>query len=171
MKQEDGTEVYLKPRGDGSDNLRFPELMVPDHDPMRRRCCIPVIESDCQVVVRFSNDFDLFTANSARIGYQYNEPRFGGSNASLGIALRRSMVVGQQKSIPHLFQTKNEKKPIRLVPYTSEQPWKKIQSFIDMSIDPVILRSKQPENSAHIKSQPSFGTLMVHIGRGNFEWM
>ena len=94
MKHEDGIEVYLKPRRHGGDDLRFPETELSDEDPLRARCCVPVIEQQCDIVIRFSKDFDLFAANAMSIASDYHSPS-NGHNYRLWAA-RRSLVVGQQ---------------------------------------------------------------------------
>jgi hypothetical protein len=106
MKHEDGIEVYLKPRRKGISALRCPEYIIPDDDPMRRRCCIPMIEEDCTPVIRFSKRFDMFTANSWRYGCGYNSPVHGWSPQHSGA--RKSLVAGQSYVKWDLWNSKTQ---------------------------------------------------------------
>ena len=65
MIHPDGIEVYLKPRGEGSDDLRFPEIESPDGTithPSRKYCAVPVLDKEFNIVIRFSDEFKQYSA-------------------------------------------------------------------------------------------------------------
>ena len=82
MVAVDGIEVYLKPATDGGDNSRFLEMEVPPQDDYNEayKCCfVPFSEEPFQIVVRFAEDYDMFTASAIHIGigvarWQYRKP-------------------------------------------------------------------------------------------------
>lgn len=71
MVKAGGIEVYLKPVGDGSDDLRFSELESPPEDDYNghyRRCFVPYSDEPFQIVVRFDKDFNMFKASEVMVG-------------------------------------------------------------------------------------------------------
>ena len=94
MKHEDGIEVYLKPIRERGDDVQFPEFGLPDEDPLRSRCCVPVIEQEFEIVVRFSKRFDLFAANSIGVSFAYDSLSNG--RRPLGWPIKKSLVAGLQ---------------------------------------------------------------------------
>lgn len=74
MIHEDGIEVYLKPVGPDSDNVRFAEFPLdhvqingePDSD-RNRRCVILARAEAFQVVVRIRESFKMYSANALAI--------------------------------------------------------------------------------------------------------
>lgn len=114
MKHKDGIEVYLKPRREGGDELRFPEHPEFDKDPLRNRCCVPVIEGPCKIVIKFANDFNMFSANCVTLGCAYRSPSSGW--LSRRWELRESLVAGQQHEILDL-KKENEPLPLRVEAY------------------------------------------------------
>lgn len=51
---------------------RFPELNIHDSNPLRKRCYIPANWTCYEVIIRFSETFDMFSANSIRFGISSN---------------------------------------------------------------------------------------------------
>lgn len=72
MIHEDGIEVYLKPLGKSKVNLRFPELKLDDGNALRKRCCIPAIEEEFQVVIKFAKTFDTRSTECVNVALAGN---------------------------------------------------------------------------------------------------
>lgn len=72
MVKIDDIEVYLKPTGHGSNNLRFPELEWPveaEYNGHYKSCFVPFSAEPFQIVVRFGEDFRMFKASSVLVGF------------------------------------------------------------------------------------------------------
>jgi len=98
MYHKDGIEVYLKPRRDNADTLRFPELTLDNatgKDCERTRsCAIPVIiEAEAKVILRFSSTFRMFSADTLSVTLVHGSVE--GSRRHFVLSRRR--IPGQQQ--------------------------------------------------------------------------
>lgn len=82
------------------EGLRFPELSVGDEDTLRKRCYVPAIRNRFEVVVRFSEEFDLFSADSVRVVLSNNAQE---EHVSASYIEQRSRVGDQQLRIQEAF--------------------------------------------------------------------
>ena len=102
MISSDGIEVYLKPRGQDADGLRFPELPIIQDESDTDIChlsrfYVPAVDEDFQVVIRFPKNYDMFSAGCLSTGISYKDgttvqSRFKNRNWSV----RGSRIPGQQ---------------------------------------------------------------------------
>ena len=121
MKHDDGIEVYLQPDREGGDVLRFPELIIPDHDPNRKRCCVPVLEKSARIIFKFSKDFNAYRGNCVRLSVTYNG--VGSKSHSWETMLKKSRVAGQQCwGAYRVFGRPAKWVPLPLVANKSETP-------------------------------------------------
>lgn len=112
MIAEDGIVVYLKPTGEGSDDSRFPEFR-PYEDINRysecHTCFVPYSDAPFQIVVRFVNEFDTFSASDVHIGLAVST----GNDETVWNykAIDRSEIRGRQYCY---HRTKDTKTPFRM---------------------------------------------------------
>ena len=95
MIHGDGVEVYLKPSRMGAETLRFPELELKSNDGFRKQCYVPVIEEYFQLVVKFSDTFNMFSAECLHIGVDFGQGQYINQKL-MPLSVRRSPVTGQQ---------------------------------------------------------------------------
>lgn len=77
MKHPDGLEVFLQTRVPGSQRERYTEVLLPGHDPKRRRCCVPASGQLTTIQFRFDQDFDMCSGNAVELGVCYNRTPYG----------------------------------------------------------------------------------------------
>ena len=80
---------------------RYPELCVGDDDRLRKRCYVPALSEHFEIILRFSEEFDLLSADSVQIGLSNIAT---GKHLRLGDIIRRSMVENQQFRYQEGFQ-------------------------------------------------------------------
>lgn len=71
MVKSDDIEVYLKPAGKRGETLRFPEIELPpddDDDGKYKRCFVPFSNGPVKVVIKFSDDYNMFSADVVHVG-------------------------------------------------------------------------------------------------------
>lgn len=159
MKHPHGIEVYLKPRRESGDELRFPELTVPDDDPMRKRCCVPIIEGKFVIVIKFSKDFNLSTANSMFNGGAYRYLAHNQLDGQLGT--RGSQVAGHQTVVAGFhgenfwLKEPTEEPDGHSIPMTRQGH-----------------RSKGPFGNGESNGRYNVAsdTMLVYLRRGNYDW-
>ena len=93
MIHEDGIEVYLKPGSEAKDDLRFPELELEESDGLRKRCCVPAIEEQFRVVIKYSHTFNMSSGDCLYEGIAADMRRGGVKKGST--LLPKCSVLGQ----------------------------------------------------------------------------
>ena len=71
MYHEDGIEVSLYHPGEGDESFLYPEIacqLKNDFDNHSMRCFIPYLDAPCQVRVRFTDDFKMWSSSAVHIG-------------------------------------------------------------------------------------------------------
>lgn len=71
MVVADGIEVYLKPAGEDGDSAKFKEIELATRDHYQgryKRCFVPFSDAPFQVVVKFAEDFNMFSADVMHVG-------------------------------------------------------------------------------------------------------
>ncbi|KAF7192973.1 hypothetical protein HII31_05704 [Pseudocercospora fuligena] len=177
MIHEDGIEVYLKPVGPDSDNVRFAEFPLEDvqihgePDSNRNRRCVILARPEAfQVVVRINDKFKMYGANSLAFSTKGQDmpvrtaSRFERIVRRATSVLQRSYVYEQHVRSTHGWEVHSTfmgqtSKTVHRMPLEMKHSAKAIVGTLDR-LEPAEIHFDTPQE----------GTILISVFRSSVKW-